>query len=303
MATGRPRFENWANGGSSTLNGGITDSATSLIVTSASSFPVYPDFKILIGSEILTVTAISSNTFTVIRGEDGTTAAAHSDTDAVTHVFTAAGIERAFKDNSGFGYPYNRILAQGVTKTAADFTWNNQGANATCIDADDGGLIMRPGAVENLRQTRGKYLAAPSTPWTCTAFVQMGTGLKRFAAGQGTTVGLFARESSSDKFYVLILRTDVIAMQKQSSSTAYNSDVDSFIDTSEQESVWLRLGDDGTDVTGEVSFNGADWELCFDEPRGTYMTATPGPDQVGFFGENGQGHVGTELYIKSWILE
>lgn len=305
MATGRPRIETWSNGGSSTLNGGITAGATSLTVTSATSFPAYPDFKIKINDEVLTVTAISGNVFTVERAVDDTAAAAHSDGDTVTNVVTRDGLERAFQDNYGIdysdGYPYNRILAEGVTKTASDFTWLNQGS-ATCVDADDGGLILQTNVSENLRQVRGKYLTAPSTPWTCTCFVLMGPGMKNFSGGHGLTVGLFARESSTGKLYVLNMRTDSIQMEKQSSVTAYNGAVDSYIDNL-AEAIWFRLGDDGTDMTGEVSHDGKNWQLCFDEPRGTYMTGGPGPDQVGFYMSNGQSAADTPAYFKSWILE
>ena len=61
-----------------TLNGAITDaSATSVTVTSATSLRA--DQQILVGSEKMTISSISSNTLTVVRGAGGTTAATHSD--------------------------------------------------------------------------------------------------------------------------------------------------------------------------------------------------------------------------------
>jgi len=61
-----------------TLNGAITDtSATSVTVTSAT--PLRADQQILVGSEKMTISSISSNTLTVARGAGGTTAATHSD--------------------------------------------------------------------------------------------------------------------------------------------------------------------------------------------------------------------------------
>lgn len=305
MATGRPRIERWANGGSSTLDGAINDSVTSLDVADASSFPAYPDFKIKINSEVLTVTAVSTNTFTVERAADDTTAASHSNGDPVTHVFTRDSVERAFQDNYGIDYsgglPYNRVLAQGVTKTASDFTWTNQGSY-TCSDADDGGLIMTV-VYENLRQMRGKYLAAPSTPWQCSAFIQFGVGgLRRFSGGQGLTAGLFIRESDTGKFYSLNFRTDQIALERMNSNTSYNSQVDQYIANAECESWWLRIADDGTDIEGYVSQDGKNWELCWNESNTSFMTSA-GPDQVGFFSDAGQSVTGTQVYFKSWILE
>jgi hypothetical protein len=71
-------------GGADTLNGAITDSAQSITLNSASGFPTGGG-RILIGSEQITYGAISSATLTGCeRGVNGTTAAAHSDSAAVT---------------------------------------------------------------------------------------------------------------------------------------------------------------------------------------------------------------------------
>lgn len=71
------------------LNGGITDSASSLVVDAATGYPAVP-FHIKINAEVILVGAKSGTTFsTLTRGVDDTTAAAHSDTDEVTHVVIA----------------------------------------------------------------------------------------------------------------------------------------------------------------------------------------------------------------------
>lgn len=305
MATGRPRIETWANGGSSTLDGGINDSVTSLDVVDASSFPAYPDFKIKIDSEILTVTAISSETFTVERGADGTVAASHSTAVAVKHVVSAGSLDRAFRDAYGAdydnGYPYNRILAEGVTKTASDFTWFNQGSG-TCVDADDGGLLMTAGANEDLRQVRGKYISAPSTPWSCIAYVWLGNGAVRYdGAGDGTTGGVLVLESDSSKLYTFGLRSDSLWLHRMTNATTFSAEVDSFTDH-DRDSIWMRLDDDGVDLTAYLSYNGYDWVECFGEGRADYMTSA-GPDRIGFFLENGDADASAEVYFKSWIVE
>jgi hypothetical protein len=304
MATGRPRIETWANGGSSTLNGAINNSVTSLVVTSASSFPSYPDFRIKIDSELLNVTAVSGTTFTVERGAEGTTPASHTDTTAVTHEVTAGSLDRAWRDTFGAdytnGYPYNRILNEGATATASSFTWFNQGSG-TCTDADDGGLKMTTGASEALNQLRGKEITAPSTPWVCSAYVHLGNGMARYnGSGAGTMGGLMMRENSSGEIYYLFVRTDVIAMWRMTNSTTFSADVDTFIDN-EAEEIWLQVGDDGTDVYGKVSYNGYDWVECFDEGRTSFMAG--GPDRIGFGMMNGSGAAAAEVYFKSWILE
>jgi len=62
----------------SDLNGAITDAnATSIVVDDGTDFEVGQN--ILVGSEEMTITDISTHTLTVIRGVKSTTAATHSD--------------------------------------------------------------------------------------------------------------------------------------------------------------------------------------------------------------------------------
>lgn len=61
-----------------TLNGPVTADATSLDVSGASGLPSTP-FAIVIDEERLQVTNVSGSTWTVVRGDGGTAAAAHAD--------------------------------------------------------------------------------------------------------------------------------------------------------------------------------------------------------------------------------
>ena len=73
----------FANNCNTTLNGGITAVATSMVVTSATGFPsptgsqyfycTLADAATQTTIEIVKVTAVSGTTFTIVRGQDGTT--------------------------------------------------------------------------------------------------------------------------------------------------------------------------------------------------------------------------------------
>jgi len=80
--------ERYANNATSTLNGSITAASTTLTVNSATDFPTAGQFRILIDNEILVVTAVEGNIFTVQRGAEGTVAAAHNENATVEHVLT-----------------------------------------------------------------------------------------------------------------------------------------------------------------------------------------------------------------------
>jgi hypothetical protein len=97
-------IERFTNDSSSTLNGAINNSVTSLDVTSAATFPSSPQFRIKIDTELLLVTGVAGTTFTVTRGVEGTTAASHSNGATVIHILTSGAVSR-FKTDVYFITP------------------------------------------------------------------------------------------------------------------------------------------------------------------------------------------------------
>ena len=89
MTISRERF---TNAETTSLDGGINNSVTTLDVNDGSSFPT-AYFRIKVEDELMFCTSRSSNTLTVIRGQEGTTAASHADGVNVNHVLSAAGIQ------------------------------------------------------------------------------------------------------------------------------------------------------------------------------------------------------------------
>lgn len=93
-------MEQFANTAATTLASAITStSATSISVSSATAFPSAGNFRILIGTELLLVTAVSGTTWTVARGQESTTAATAISGAAVTEVLTAGALA-AFRSDS-----------------------------------------------------------------------------------------------------------------------------------------------------------------------------------------------------------
>jgi hypothetical protein len=85
--------EQYADSAQTTLNGAITSAQTTLTVASAAGLPSVAPFRILIDNELMIVTAgAGTTTWTVTRGAEGTTAAAHSNGATVTQVLTAQGL-------------------------------------------------------------------------------------------------------------------------------------------------------------------------------------------------------------------
>lgn len=95
-------MELFSNNASTTLNGTITSGATSLVVASATGFPVSGNFRIAVDSgvnlEYMLVTGVSGTTFTVTRGIESTTGVAHLSGVVVTQIITAGAISQVKTD-------------------------------------------------------------------------------------------------------------------------------------------------------------------------------------------------------------
>lgn len=121
--------ENFTNQSQTTLNGALNNSQTNVVVTSATGFPA-ANFRIIVDSELMLVTTVSSNTFTVTRAAESTTAATHSNGATVTHVLTAASLVQAITD---------RNWTQDVNESGTSFS--NWIARSGSWDSD--GTVIR----------------------------------------------------------------------------------------------------------------------------------------------------------------
>lgn len=85
IATGTMTLDDFANYSSTTLNGAITNSQTSITVNSFAGFPNAANYTIQVDNEQMLVTGgQGTTTWTVTRGVNGTSPAVHSNNAAVT---------------------------------------------------------------------------------------------------------------------------------------------------------------------------------------------------------------------------
>ena len=86
--------ETFSNQAVTTLSAAITTTtATSCTVTDASTFPATGNFRIKIDNEIILVTAVATNTFTITRAQELTIAQTHASGATVIHLLTKGGLE------------------------------------------------------------------------------------------------------------------------------------------------------------------------------------------------------------------
>ena len=130
-----------ANPQTTTLNGAINASTTTIVLTSSTNFPSTGTNHILIGTEEISYTGISGNTLTgVTRGVRNTTAATHSDGATITNTsdYVAWGeaasgdltIDPGLWSIDNFG---SKIIA--LIHNAEVFEWNSDASNATATRA------------------------------------------------------------------------------------------------------------------------------------------------------------------------
>lgn len=96
-------MERIANGSRSTLTNNITDTQTTIEVVSSVTFPDTGNFRIRVNNELMIVTGVSGNTFTVTRGAENTNNVTHLANTAVLHVCTAGSINEIFGGIVGAG--------------------------------------------------------------------------------------------------------------------------------------------------------------------------------------------------------
>ena len=296
------RREQLLNDASTTINGTINDTVTTITVTDGSIFPADGDYRLLIEAEIVLVTARSTNDLTVVRGVDGTTATSHTDTTGIGTILTAGAIDQHMDDvTAGYSdrYPFRILDEDGNTLTSSDFTWVNQ-STATVSDDDWGGITMTTDTLsgDNMRILKR---AAPSGAWTMTMFCLFGPGYNNGGGASSSYISALVRESDTGKLGVIEARIGGSYLTRRyNSPTSYNSQ-QAIMDFG-SDRTWFQIEDDTTNLYFRCSSDGINFFETASYARATFMTDA-GPDEIGFL-VNSDGGSNSQLYhIQSWIVE
>jgi len=301
-------YERFANGGLSSLSAGIDNATTSLTVASAVGFPTGGNFRIVIDSEIMLVTSVQGQTFTVTRGAEGTTAASHLAAAAVFHVLTAGSLAQrdsdqfatgaiancdaagqagrlympteglVSQDNGSFWdmMPYHRF----TPPVSTNFTWVNQGTS-TVADTK-GMMVLSPCSVASGDSLRVLVQTAPAPPYefTVAMLVQNPLYAGSWQIGQ---FGICWRESASGKLLTFGWGSNNYPLNfsyAQWTNPTTLSASQFTVQAPLHHLFWIRFSDDGTNRTVKVSGDGANFEqVCAPQSRTLFCTA----DQIGVF--------------------
>jgi hypothetical protein len=317
-------IEFYSNDATDTLASSIDNSVTSLTLNDASKFPTSGLFSIKIGSEIMKVTGVSSNTFTVVRGQEGTTAASHTGGDTVRHVLTKRSLDqlsldqisvgaysalptenkagRLFIPTDGYGVFYNNgssWLNYGPTTQMyppddSQFSWVNQ--QSSSIASQGSGLLLSVPAQAGLNLTARVKSLASSSNYTATALLFANMQLTN-----NTSFGLVLRDSTQTKLIQYGTTFDsngkfIQFVNYLNSPTSYNSTPGSSIGISPGMPIWMRIIDDGTNRRFRFSHDGLSFYEIFANSRTGFIT----PDQIGFFVDPDLQASTSYLTLVSW---
>jgi hypothetical protein len=307
-------YEQFANGGISSLAAAMTDTVgTTLTVKSAVGFPTVGNFRIIIGTEIMLVTAVQGKAFTVTRGAEGSSAATHSADDAVFHTLTAGSLAqreieqfntgliaardvagqagRLYLPTEGFvsqdtGLAWDMMpLSKLTPPVSGDFTWVNQGTST--VAATKGMMVVTSQSSASVDSLRLLVKTAPATPYTITVCIlpQSPTYANSSLVGQ---YGICWRDSGSGKIITygwgLTNYPTTFSYSQWTNYTTLSANQFQY-SVPAQCPFWIRFSDDGTYRTVELSGDGVGWALVSPaQGRTVFLTA----DQVG-------------LFVNSWV--
>ncbi len=250
-------------GQATTLNGGVNNSTTTWTVASSSGFPAVP-FIAQSGTENVKVTNVSSVTWTVARGYDGTSAASHSNGDAVT---------------------------------LQNWQWINQGSATS--SGSNGALTITAPATASESMKILKQIA-PATPYTKIGRVLFGG----FLVDNARCGVIFRQSSTGKIIpFQISSFTSLwkVFVDKFTDATTYSgsSYVSGWPSPGQWFDTFFRIQDDGVNLIFSLSPDKVNWTTVTTQSRTDFMTST-GPDEIGFITEPLNATYPTTCTLIDW---
>lgn len=305
----------------SRLTVAVDNDDTTFTVQDGSLFPSVGDFYVVCGNEICRCTARTGDDLTVVRATQDTVGAAHGIGSLVTRSVTrddlrsfqfyrgpwssrpAAGVpgrvyvssdtpHECYDDGTAWN---DRIFGHNVVPfDDTGMTWLNQGSATLVKDRGYGSLLLPSVAGLNIR---GKYIAAPATPYNVIMFANWTQNNAAFFAA-----GLIWRDSGTGKLtFYGATNSGEYSIGKYNSATSFSASYSPAIQSKAGQNnahgIWIRFLDDGTTRWFMKSLEGIYWNVITTVSRTDFHT----PNQVGF-AVNAEHGVGARMNIYSWYV-
>jgi len=294
---------------------------TVMTLQGANSFPSTGDYYIRIDDEIMRCTARSGNNLTVVRGEQSTTAVAHTIGAACYQIVTPYDFSRFnhhrntyanrpsslgihdeqnvfFASNSPIesywdGTQWHSRIHKHNVKPLVDtgFTWLNQGGSSLTTTAGYTDAFLL-GALTN--QFRGRYTTAPTPPYTWTVFIGDVLNLT-----SSNIKGMFLRDNSGKLIIYGVTHEGILRIQKFDSVTSFNSNYTMaqnwYIGFINSTGFWLRIVDDNTNRNYQFSIDGYNWFTIHTTTNTDFLTQ----NFIGYGGTSAS-NLAIRMQVFSW---
>jgi hypothetical protein len=324
--------EQFKNLASTTLNGAIDDEVTTITVASAMGF-TGGNFRVLVDSEIMKVTAVNGLDLTIARGQEGTSPTAHDNAATVRHVLTVGALDAHDQDDLAAYAAYASKPAAGVPgriflptdgifferdngsiwekfgplwpltpPQASDFpTWVNQG---TATIADNKGAVWMYAPYTSNLQIRARMKDYPTPPFTVeAAFIT-----NVFPNTGAIAAGIGIRDSSSGKLTLYGVGASYMDLYgyNYNSPTSSSGGITGWpgggtFHLPESNLIWVKYEDDNTNRKISFSVDGYTWTQIVSTSRTDWIT----PNQIGLWvdsypGGGSSGYVDTGVTFLHW---
>lgn len=310
--------ELFANNYTTTLNGAVTSTATTVVVASAvpTNLRTAGQWRLLVESEILLVTAVNADnvTLTVTRGAEGTAAAAHASGASAAHIVTAGGLNNisagsaptileglfanrpaagtagriylatdadVLSEDNGTAWALFGPLFQVTPPVTGNFTWQNQGTAS--ISSAKGAVLLNNSASGSA--SAGMSVATPATPYTVTLGF-----LPTMNYANEVHAGLFLQAASNGNIISYGIGNRPSTSPYVTFMTGYVlNNTFGYLSTIFGNNgigvfgpiVWMQIVDDGTTRYYKYSVDGANFITVYSEPNTTGITAA----RIGFYAQ------------------
>ena len=291
------RRERLANDAETTLSSLANPGDSTIAVQNATDFPTEGDFRVIVDTEIMLVTAVSGSTFTVTRGVEGTSAANHVADSQVAQILTIGGLSTIQYESmdpfAGLRPPYRIMDTNGALIDHTDFTSINPGSTTYTTDAN--GNIVAEIVTAGAFDFRMLARTAPTPPYTIRAAMVMPNGA---IATAGPACGLGFRKTN-EQLTMFINQPDgasnlVVNNYTTPSTGLANAITAQIWETGRGGIFWMEIEDDNTDLKFRYSKDGISFSELGTIGRTSHMAG--GPDQVVFWVD--QTNAGHNQFIK-----
>lgn len=193
---------------------------------------------------------------------------------------------------------YHQMMSATPTSASTGLTtWLNQGSSAVADSAV--GVAMNSPSSGSTINIAGRFKPAPTAPYTITALI---AATRNSASGAAVGLGWYDGAAKLHLLgYAVSGTTPILLVQRWNSTSSLNSTDFTSASNAFAQPIWMRIKDDGTNVSFAFSHDGASFLTVYSVAKSSGFLGASGYNNVIFFNDPRGGQtIGT---LMSWTQE